>query len=109
MALSDGELYKLIEQLEYLKPTDLKKAKATAEAEHIPLYESLLKHDVLPDENLGKIIADSLKLPFVRLGQEQISDQILSLVPEDIAEKYQTIAFELESDILKIGTNDPTS
>ncbi len=107
MAIRDSELYRLLAELDYLSEADLEKAQTTATNENLSLYESLLKHDVLSDENLGKLVADSLQLPYAALSDIQIPDDILKLTPQDIATKHQVITFGVDDQGLKIATTNP--
>ncbi len=107
MGISDPELYGLLAELDFLPEADLKKAQAAAAAERLSLYESLLKHDILSDQNLGKLVADSLKLPFVSLTEMRIPEETLRLTPQAVATQYRTITFGADAQGLRIATNEP--
>lgn len=107
MEMSDEQLYKTLDELGYLQPADLQRAKQRSETEHISLYDALLSNDVLSDQDLGKIIAYSVNLPFVSLAQLTIPDDILRITPEDVAQKYQAITFGIDDKGLKIVTARP--
>ncbi len=108
MGIDDAQLRKILTELNYISADDLKKAEANAVAEHSSLYDALLKSDVITDDNLGKVIAYSLQLPFVSLHQSNIPDEILKLAPEPVAAKYELIPFGLDDKGLKIATADHT-
>jgi type II secretory ATPase GspE/PulE/Tfp pilus assembly ATPase PilB-like protein len=105
--ISDSELYRLLAELDYLPEADLKKSLTSATAENLSLYEWLLKHDVVSDQNLGKLIADSLKLPFISLVEIQIPEDVLRITPQAVAAQYGSITFGLDDRGLKIATTQP--
>lgn len=108
MGIDDAQLYKLLSELQYISTEELGRVKAVAESDKISLYEALIKTDLISDENLGKLIAYSLQLPFVSLRQSNISEDILRIEPESSAEKFKTIVFGLDDKELKIATADHT-
>lgn len=107
MSISDDQLGKLLLESDFITKDQLKKASETAESEKISLYDALLDKDLISDENLGKIIADFFKLPFIWLDRISIKSEILSIIPEDIARKQKIIAFGQDKDVLKIATHNP--
>lgn len=107
MLLSDAQLAKILQESEYLNPEQLKIAQEKAANEKISLYEAIVDKDLLSDENLGKIIADFLKIPFVSLALITIPQEVLNIVPEEVARKQQLIAFAKTKEVLKIATSMP--
>lgn len=109
MVITDEQLYTLLKENEYLSEKELQQAKETAELEKGSLYDTLVEKDIISDENLGKIIAESLKIPFISLAHTSIPPEVLSIIPESIARKQATIAFSHTKDQLKIATTEPTN
>jgi type IV pilus assembly protein PilB len=107
MSISDAQLAKLLLENEFVTREQLKKAQETSTVEKISLYDALLEKDLVSDENLGKIIADYLKIPFIWLDRISIKPEVLTIIPEDVARKQKIIAFAEDKDGLKIATNNP--
>lgn len=105
--MSNEQLYKLLAENEYLSLEQLKNAKETAASEQISLYEALVEKDFISDENLGETIAEFLKIPFVLLSKVFIQQDILTIVPEEIARRKKIIAFGQEKNVLKVATAFP--
>lgn len=103
----DKDLYDLLLKNELLAQEDLKRVQEKAAKEHIPFYDALLRSDLISDENLGKLIADNLKFPFVVLSKISIPQNILRIIPETVAKSQQTIAFASTKNVLKIATSKP--
>ena len=108
MGIDDAQLRKILTDLKYISADDLKKAETTATADHSSLYDALLKNDIIGDEDLGKIIAYSLQLPFVSLRQSSIPEDTLHIIPEELAVKFQVITFGLDDKGLKIASPNHT-
>lgn len=106
MGIDDDQLYKLLAELDYLSVDDLNQARDLAKSEGKSLYDVLLDRDLVSDENLGKLIAYSLKLPFVSLSQSTIPEDILKITPEAAAAKYKVITFGMDEKGLKIATSN---
>ncbi|HSE29243.1 MAG TPA: GspE/PulE family protein [Candidatus Saccharimonadales bacterium] len=106
MGIDDEQLYKLLAELDYLSVDDLNKARDLAKTEAKSLYDVLLDRDLVSDENLGKLIAYSLKLPFVTLSQSTIPEDVLKITPEQVASKFKVITFGIDDKGLKIATSN---
>lgn len=107
MLLTDAQLAKILEEGEYLSAEQLRNALEKAGTEKISLYEAVVDRDLLSDENLGKIIADFLKIPFVSLSLVTIPQEVLNIIPEEVARKQHVIAFAQTKEMLKIATYMP--
>ncbi|MEK9195065.1 MAG: hypothetical protein AAB975_01715, partial [Patescibacteria group bacterium] len=59
------------------------------------------------DENLGILIADYLKIPFIILSKITIPDTIFRIVPERLARKYKVIAFARDDEGVKLAMVNP--
>jgi len=64
---------------------------------------------LVPDEQLARIVADSIGIPFTDLVGKSISRQMLELIPKNIAENYEVIPIEKKGNILTVGMVDPTN
>ena len=71
------------------------------------LAEALLFYSFISDEELGRLLSDSLGLPFVSLRQAFISDEVLRIIPEIVAKKHRIIAFALDEGGLSVAMADP--
>ncbi|MBI4067695.1 type II/IV secretion system protein [Candidatus Gottesmanbacteria bacterium] len=102
----------LITTLRELKIIDEKQLAEAIEAsanDHIPLDKILIDKDLIADENIGKLIAELLKIPFVRLQNIVIPPDILNIIPEVVAKKQKIIPFKIDKDGLHVALADPTN
>lgn len=75
----------------------------------IPLQEAVIEKDAVTDEALGRLIADSLRVPFVNLKTLSIPEDVLRIVPERVARKFKLVAFEKGADGIKLAMADTTN
>ena len=65
--------------------------KEKAEKESTPLLSFLTTGGFVPDETLTKTIAHVTKVPYVNLGTAKINQEVLDLLPQEIAERYMAV------------------
>jgi type IV pilus assembly protein PilB len=78
-----------------------------AEKQKKPLGPLLLKKDLISEAELQKVYAYVLGIPFVDLTKENIPLEILQIVPEPIARKYNIVSFERNGKNLKVAMLNP--
>jgi type IV pilus assembly protein PilB len=74
-----------------LTKDQLAQLKEEAEKENTPFLSYLTAKDVVPDETLTKTIAHVNKVPYVNLSSARIGQEVLDLLPQDIAERYMAV------------------
>jgi len=106
MRISDAELKKLL-----LGPGQVKEA---ALAEITPkedtgesLLANVIKKKLLSEQELTKLYAQSINVPYVELDDIKIPRDLLLKIPERIARKYQVVLFGIEEDQLQLAMADP--
>ena len=100
-------LYNTLRELNVIPARELESAYKESQKSANPLGQILIQKELIADENLGKVIADNLKLPFVSLAKAQITQDVLRIVPEIIARRDKIIAFERGDDGLKVAMANP--
>lgn len=107
MIISDEELKKLViknnlidekgivQILEYLKNSDT------------TFYDALIEKNIISDENLGILVSDRLKIPFVILSKLAIPEEVFRIIPEKIARKHKIIPFSKDATSLKVALANP--
>jgi type IV pilus assembly protein PilB len=74
-----------------LTPEKLADLKAQAEKKTVPLLSYLVSEGHLTNESLTKTIAKVTKVPYVNLTNVKVEPEVLSLLPQDIAERYMAV------------------
>lgn len=71
------------------------------------IEETLVEKDIISDENLGILIADFLKIPFIVLAKTAIPQDVFNIVPEKIARKQKVIPFARDAKGIKLAMANP--
>ncbi len=71
------------------------------------LEKVLLKNGAIKEEELSKLTAYILGIPFVNLEDEKIPLEILMMIPEPIARKQNIVAFRKSGRNLEVAMLDP--
>jgi type IV pilus assembly protein PilB len=105
MAKSE-ELINLLVQNKLITPEQL------AEIRQLPAYnaspeEAIIKNGLVDADDLTKLKAKIYNLNYQSLIDVKISDQVLNLIPLEVAENYKIICFEVAQGKMKVGLVDP--
>jgi type IV pilus assembly protein PilB len=106
MLLPDEQLKQLILSSGVEKET-LDEAEEFAKNSQTSLSEALIEKKVITDENLGLLIANYLKFPFINLAKITIPEEAFRVVPERIARKFKVLSFARDTDGVKLAMVDP--
>lgn len=109
MVITDEQLKDLIIKKNLIPEAKLSEIIDYAKNSEIPLSEALIEKDVITDEDLGRLIAQFLNIPFVTVSKLSIPEEIFPVIPEKIARKKKVIAFGRENGVLKLAMADPTN
>ncbi|MDQ3099376.1 MAG: Flp pilus assembly complex ATPase component TadA [bacterium] len=107
MSLSSEQLHSILLDNNFVEPKDLEEAQELAQTQKISLYEAILEKNFLSDENLGKVIADYYKIPYVNLSKVVIPEVVLKIIPENVAQKHKIIAYKLDNTGIAVATANP--
>lgn len=107
MPVSEEELKKLVLSVKLIDEEKLKKIEEYAKQSEMTLYDALVEKDVASDENLGLLVADYLKIPYVVLAKTSIPEDVFHIVPEKFARRQKMIAFSRDQNGIKIAMADP--
>lgn len=107
MLITDEQLKKIVLGVKLLDESSLKAIEEYAKNGEMSLSDALIEKDVVTDENLGILIADFLKIPFIVLSKITIPDDAFKIIPEKIARKYKVIPFGRDNNGVKVAMQDP--
>lgn len=106
MILPDDQIKVLLTKSGKVNDQVMQELVTFASNARIPLQEAVIEKDVVSDDVLGRLIADSLRVPFVNLKTMSIQEEVLRLVPERVARKFKVVAFEKGTDGVKLAMAD---
>lgn len=107
MVLPDNQLTLLLLQSGIVNEDTLRTGLEFARNSQTTLQDALIEKDLVSDETIGKVIANSFKVPFVTLSKMSIPEDVVRIVPERIARKFNVIAFARATDGIKVAMTNP--
>lgn len=107
MRVEESQLKAFLLDSGLIKPADLKKAEGEAIKSGKTIREILLNKGSVGEEELKRLEAYILGIPFVDLSKEMVNHEILQIIPEPIARKHNIIAFKKIGNDLQVAMLDP--
>lgn len=74
-----------------ISPEEIKSLRGIAENKNTSLFSLLVNENHISNEQLTKTIAHVTKVPYVNLSEATVDPKILSLLPQDVAERYMSV------------------
>ncbi|PIS05602.1 MAG: hypothetical protein COT81_00365 [Candidatus Buchananbacteria bacterium CG10_big_fil_rev_8_21_14_0_10_42_9] len=101
------DLQKILTSQNVLSSEEFAAHKKAAKKDNKEVEEYLLDKKILTSANLYNAVADYYKLPFISLKDKNIRKDILTVIPEPIAQTHQVITFDKDNKTLSVATLDP--
>ena len=108
MLITNEELKSLVLKNSLIDEKEFSKIEEEAKNAGYSIAETLVEKDIITDENLGILISDFLKLPFIVLAKTTIAPDVFNIVPEKMARKKKIIPFAKDATGVKVAMADPT-
>ncbi|MFH0906835.1 MAG: ATPase, T2SS/T4P/T4SS family [bacterium] len=107
MRVEDSQLKAFILDADLIDKEKLIKAEKKAVKDNKELSQVLTEDKLMTPEQLVKLQAYILGIPFVNLEKETISEEILRIIPEPIARRHNIIAFRKKGKELEVAMLKP--
>jgi len=105
--LSEEKLKEILVNPGYINETDFNKAISKSGGDFEKICHYLIDKDLIKDEEIGQLIAQSMGYSFVNLRREKIDTKVLKLIDEDTAKKIGVILFSKDNNKIKAGFTNP--
>lgn len=109
MPIDPKKLKELLIETELVDEKTFDSVLKIAVKEKKPVEDLLVEKDVVSDQNLGRLIADSLGFRFINLRQVEINEKTLKTIPELVAKKQVVVVFKRDKDGIHLAMKDPTN
>ncbi len=106
MLIEDSQLNKFIIDSNLVSKADLEAATKEAEKKGIRVGEILVNNGKITEDNLRRMQAYVLGIPFVDLKGRKIPFEALSMIPEPVARSNNIVAFKKTDDTLEVAMLD---
>lgn len=90
-----------------IKQDQLNQAFEKAKKENRRVEEVLINEKLINQEDLTRLKAYILGIPFISLEEESIDPKILKIIPEPIARNYNIVSFKKQGNNLEVAMLDP--
>ncbi len=105
--IHDNQLKALLKDTNAVSKDLLTEAEAEAKTGGKRLRDVLLNKGIIKEEELHQLEAYILGIPYVDLEKENISPEVLHIIPEPIAKKNNIVAYKKEGKDLHVAMLDP--
>ena len=105
--ITDLKIYKIISKIGLINQEVLDTALKIATDKKEKLSTFLIKQNLIKSDEIGKIISNSIHIPFIDLNKQKIKSENLKLIPEIVARKQKLIVFGRDKDGVKVAMNNP--
>jgi pSer/pThr/pTyr-binding forkhead associated (FHA) protein len=75
--------------------------------ENQKIGEMLVDMGLAEEEDIAKALAKQLKMDFIRLDEEEIAEEVSSLIPAEVAQTYQLLPVKIEDGKLVVAMVNP--
>lgn len=106
MHVEDSQIKDFIIDAGLISKSEVEEAEKEAKQKKRPLSEILISKGKFSDDDLRRVQAYVLGIPFINLKGQTLNHEILTLIPEPVARKHNIVAFEKKNDALEVAMLD---
>ena len=106
MVVDEEKLKSILLDAKLATKADIAQFEKKAEQSGQSLTDTLLAAGKIKESELRRLQAYVLGIPYVSLQKEKVGNEVLSLIPEGIARKYNVVAYKKSGNDLEIGMLD---
>ncbi len=107
MRIQESQLKTFLLDAGLVKPGAMRKAEEEATSHGTTLREVLLNSGAVREEDVRRLEAYILGVPFVDLSRESVPPEILQIIPEAIARAHNIVAYRRSGKDLEVAMLDP--
>ena len=106
MHVEDSQIKDFIIDAGLISKSEVEEVEKEAKTKKKPLSEILIARGKFSDDDLRRVQAYILGIPFINLKGQTLNHDVLNLIPEPVARKHNIIAFEKKDDSLEVAMLD---
>ncbi|MEK7617149.1 MAG: GspE/PulE family protein [Patescibacteria group bacterium] len=103
----DPSIEDILYKMGFLTTDQLSQLKLESINSDQPVDKILLQHNLVPADKLTEAKAQLINVPYIKIEGKAISTEVLNLIPEAAAKRYQIIPFDIRGDELYVAMSDP--
>ncbi len=105
--MNQTKIYDILKSSRIVALDALQTALKEATEKRIDVAQLMVSKNIASEALLYETIAVGLKLPFIDLTEQKIRRDVLTIIPEPIAQYHQIVSFDKSPSTLKVATLDP--
>ncbi len=109
LSVDQKKFEEVLVKLNLLNKEQLDQAKIESVRSGADLDDTLLKLNILPDEDIVKANAISSGVPYVDLSSIKVDQNILKNISKEMAKKYSAVPFGFSGNMLNVAMNNPNN
>lgn len=106
---SQHKIEQLLLEGKLLSREDLETAKVDSLKAQKPLIAFIAEKNLVSEEDLTRVSAQAMGVPYVNLNNMTVPEEITKLLPKETAETYMAAPFGMQQGRLAVGMLDPTN
>ena len=91
----------------FITQENLEEANESVQKDSTTLRDALISKGYIADETYSTFLSIQTRVPLIDLGQVTVSEDAVSVVPEDVARHYKVLPLMIEGDSLRVAMDDP--
>lgn len=107
MRVSDATVQQLLIDSGKITDKESTSLMEQAKQEKKPLQDIVIKSNVIGERELTQLYADEIDVPFIEINAKQVDKEILKLIPENIARKYNVALIGIKDGDKMLAMEDP--
>lgn len=108
MRIPDAMVQQLLLDAGKIKDEDTQGLQEKVKAEKKPLQDIVIKDNVISESELTELYAKEIGVPYVQINIKEIDEEVLKLIPERVARKYNAALLGVKQDGTKVlAMEDP--
>ena len=105
--ITDEQLAVVLVEGGFLSQKRVDELKALAAQENSTFMQVISDYEVIPDDQLGQILAAEMDLPFVHLLESEIDENLIQKLPKSFVRNEQVVPFRETADSVDVAVLDP--
>src|SRR4051812_45524067 len=108
MRIADSLVEKLLVENKHTTKEQLATLREQKKTDKLALQDLVVKNNLLTEQDLTKLYAAEIEVPYIDLKAKEIKPSVLKLLPERIARQYNAVVFDVDAkDNKLLAMEDP--
>ena len=108
MRITDSLVETLLQRSKHVTKEQLMALHEQKKTDKLPLQDLAVKNNLVSEQELTKLYAAEIDVPYIELNAKEIKPAVLKLLPERIARQYNAVVFDVDQHgVNMLAVEDP--